>query len=83
MEDAFIITITYNGNTYTFETCIVWTGYQHKIVVNIDDTLVSFEPDEERNYRAVLHSEQTDISKSVTPGLLEAIAGHFQDSMKE
>lgn len=83
MEDAFIITISHNGNTYAFETRIVWIGYQHKIEVNIDGSVVSFEPDEERNYRAIMHPEQIGISKLITPGLLEAIASHLQDSIKE
>jgi hypothetical protein len=83
MEDAFLIEFEHDNKTYSFEAAIVWMGFQHRIQVLIDGTLVHFEPDEERNYRAILHQDQGDISKLVTPDLLETIAHYLEASLKE
>ena len=54
MEDTFVISISLEAKEYEFETRILWLGFQHKIEVNMDGVYVLFEPDEERNLRAIV-----------------------------
>ena len=82
MEDSFMITISYNHKNYGFESSILMQGYQHKIAVNIADTLVLFEPDEERNYRAIGNTEEMSKNKTISIGLLEAIASYLATMLK-
>ncbi len=52
---------------------LILLGYTHKFQVEVNDQTVLFEPDEERNYRAVIALEQVESSK-MDVGLLKAVA---------
>ena len=80
MEEPFFIDVNYQGEELEFEGQLHLSGYQHKIEINVNDIPVFFEPDEERNYRALVSMEQMSHSKLLTPGLLQAIA-HRLDSL--
>ena len=54
MEDSFSIEVDFNGKEYSFEARLIAIGYTHKLCIIINDVEVTFEPDEERNYRAIL-----------------------------
>lgn len=83
MEDTFITKVSYQNQEHEFETRILWSGYQHKIEVLIDNVVVLFEPDEERHYRVILSPEQIGIHKLITPGLLQAIAHHLESFLRD
>ncbi len=51
MEESFEITVTYKNARTTFPAVLQRVGYSYRIVVNMDETLICFEPDEERNFR--------------------------------
>ncbi|WP_407430440.1 hypothetical protein [Arcticibacter sp.] len=74
MNEAFLIPVFYMGEELEYEGRLRIMGYLHKIEINIDGVSVLFEPDEERNYRALVSYEQMDQSKRLSAGLLEAIA---------
>ncbi|MFC6101548.1 hypothetical protein [Olivibacter domesticus] len=57
-------------------------GYTHKIEVDVFGTLVHFEPDEERNYRAILLDPTAESSTEIKPGLLQAIATYLEEQIK-
>ena len=61
MNEEFQIDITYKGEELIFNGSIVTIGYIHKFIVNINNFEVTFEPDEERTYRAIVMD--TDQSK--------------------
>lgn len=82
MDESFLITITYENAEHTFETRILWLGYLHKIEVKVFNTMVYFEPDEERNYRAVLVDPLTVATTDLKPGLLQAIACYLEEQVK-
>jgi len=67
MPDTFNLPIEFNGKEYEYPTQILRYGYTHKIQVDINNTIVTFEPDEDGNYRALTDK---DISKA----LLEEIS---------
>ena len=74
MEEPFLLDVNYLGEQLDFEGQLHITGYQHKIEINVNDVAVFFEPDEERNYRALISMEQMAGHKHLNPGLLKAIA---------
>lgn len=74
MNEPFLIPVWYMGKELEFEGRLHLLGYVHKIEINVDGVPVMFEPDEERNYRALVSHEQMDRSKHLSAGLLEAIA---------
>lgn len=74
MEETFIIDVHYLEEELEFEGQLHITGYQHKIEIDVDGVPVFFEPDEERNYRALVSMEQMSTHKKLNPELLQAIA---------
>ena len=59
MLDLFEIPVEYNGKELLFPAELLPMGFTHKIKVTVDGTEILFEPDEERNYRAMI----TDLEK--------------------
>lgn len=60
----FQLHITFQGKQKEFEAQLLQFGYLHKIQVAIDNVNVLFEPDEERNYRALVSEQWIGKSKS-------------------
>ena len=67
MEEGFKLPIVYQGQEREFEATFIATGYTHKFHVDIEGVGVYFEPDEERNYRAILDEEA--LAKQLKPRL--------------
>jgi hypothetical protein len=59
MLDLFELPVEYNGNEFLFPAELLPMGFTHKIKVTVEGTEILFEPDEERNYRAMI----TDLEK--------------------
>lgn len=76
MDNALTIPVDFNGEELEFEAVFHQFGYVHKIEVNVNGISVMFEPDEERNYRALISEEQLNKNKKdISISLLRAIAG--------
>lgn len=73
MDNTFELDVEYNGTTYAFEGVLLIHGYMHKIELTIQGVKVFFEPDEERNYRALL-SMQDIKEHQLDVGLIKATA---------
>jgi hypothetical protein len=69
--DEFQLAVRYDGREISFPAKLLLMGYTHKIEVDIDGVKVIFEPDEERNYRALVNQSAVN---TVNIGLLQAIA---------
>ena len=74
MDDNFTLPVTYMGRNYNFPAQLLNYGYSYKLQVDIDGTNVLFEPDEERNWRALISYEDLQANKKLNPSLLQAIA---------
>jgi hypothetical protein len=72
MNEPFELPVRYKGEELLFSAHLQQRGYTHSIVVDVYGTEVYFEPDEERNYRAII--EQEKLNKQITTELLKAIA---------
>jgi hypothetical protein len=74
MADRFELPVEYNGKEVLFPAELLPMGYTHKIKVAVEGIDVLFEPDEERNYRAVMGDEDRDKADYVNKELLQAIS---------
>ena len=82
MEDTFDIPVTYKGKELLFKSKLLILGYTHKISVDVNGTEVVYEPDEERNYRALIDPEQMEGMKRIDKELLKAIAEAIESIVK-
>lgn len=73
MFDLFDLPVEYKGKEMLFPAELLPMGFTHKIKVNVQGTDVLFEPDEERNYRAVIGYEELDKMSSVNKDILQLI----------
>ena len=57
-------------------------GYSSKIEIDVDGTRLIFEPDEERNWRAVISYEDVQANKKINKDLVEAITVAIENIIK-
>lgn len=82
MDDGFEIPVIWKGKEYLFPAQMQSFGYTHRIVVDVNGIEVQLEPDEERNYRAlVVDPEQPGASK-LDDGLIGAIVEVVESVVK-
>jgi hypothetical protein len=75
MNEPFEIIVPYKGENLSFNARLIRYGYTHRIIVSVSGTDVVFEPDEEKNYRALIDSADTAITdKQPEVDLLGVIA---------
>ena len=73
MGEQFELPVEYNGRQHLFKATLNVYGYTHKFHVDVNGQILIFEPDEERNYRAVLNYD-IDINKNIDVELLKKIS---------
>ena len=74
MDEDFLLPVSFEGNDWEFPAKILQRGFVVQLEVDINGTTVTFEPDEERNWRALLSFEDRVADKRIKKELLEAIA---------
>ena len=83
MPDDFEIPVTYKGKEYSFAASLISTGYSYKIHVDVFGKTISYEPDEERNFRAVVAQvdldQQDKLNVSLMKEIGETLEGIFKD----
>jgi hypothetical protein len=82
MEDAFELPVIYKGKEMLFISQLLMQGYTHKFQVDVNGQEVSFEPDEERTYRAIVQPETIGVGKEIEVELLQAIAEAIESVVK-
>jgi len=82
MRDSFDIPVTYENKNLAFTATLLQFGYSHKFAVNVNGVQVFFEPDEERNYRALLDPAELEKNKGIDAGLLKAISMAIESLVK-
>jgi hypothetical protein len=70
MKPDILLPVEFEGADLSLPARIVQFGYTVKLEVEIAGTVVSLEPDEERNWRAVLGFDDLIAGKTVKMGLL-------------
>jgi hypothetical protein len=77
--DEFNLEILHNGELMLFPAKLLLMGYTHKIEVDVNGIPVLFEPDEERNYRALVPEEHR---QKINTAILKALAGAIEQVVK-
>ncbi len=78
MEDSFSIDVEVGGKEYSFEARLATVGYTHKFYVIINGLEVIYEPDEERNYRAILNNANHIDVRDIDLELIKAVGDKIQ-----
>ena len=73
MSETFDLPLWYNGKEMFLPAELLPMGFTHKIKVTVDGLDILFEPDEERNYRAVITEADRDKAGHINKALLEVI----------
>jgi hypothetical protein len=71
MDEQFELSVEYKGQQFHFKAALMRYGYTHKFHVDVNGQVVVFEPDEERNYRAVVTYEDIGNNKKFDLELLK------------
>lgn len=74
MHEEFQLPVSFNNQDYEFTAKLLQYGYTIKLQVEIEGQTVLYEPDEERNWRAVIPYEEIPNAKVINPALLQAVA---------
>jgi hypothetical protein len=73
MEEPFELPLVYKGEQLLLKASLLVTGYAHKFSVDINGQIIIFEPDEERNYRAVIPYDDLHQIRNIDKELLKKI----------
>lgn len=82
MDEGFNIDIENRGERVSFEVRLAATGYTHSFHVTINGIDVAYEPDEERNYRAIVSPDAAHNLKDRDKELIQAIGAKL-DMLKD
>ena len=81
MDETFTLVINYKGKEYQVEGELRIFGYTHKIAINFEGREILFEPDEERNYRAVMpryDGSMAEIDIELVQAISKELAAAFE-----
>jgi len=81
MEENIVIMVPFRGGEKQVNLQWQSMGYTHRFLANIDGIDVYFEPDEERNYRAILPSEPAGAYVKIHAELIQGIATLLQETL--
>ena len=70
MGEQFELPVEYKGEEQFFKGVLNVYGYTHKFHVDVNGQTIVFEPDEERNYRAVVNYDEVEKNKGIDIELL-------------
>lgn len=74
MDDLFTISFSHKGRQYDLDTKFVRVGYVHQFHVQLDERMLIFEFDEEREYRVIdASSQQRSSLKKIDAELVKMI----------
>ncbi len=79
MNEHFELPVHYKGKELMLPAELQVWGYGHLIQVSVNDQLITFEPDEERNYRALIN----DTGKTPDMELIRSVANSIHSEFKE
>jgi hypothetical protein len=82
MNDPFEIPVSYKGQDLLFPALLLSYGYSYKIEVEVHGTKIFFEPDEDRQWRALVPYGATENTCQPDQGLLEAIVKSIEKNLQ-
>jgi hypothetical protein len=82
MDDTIEIPVRYKNKDLIFEAKFLQFGYSYKFEIDVNGTTVFFEPDEERNFRAILDPSIEHGHNNIDVELIQSIAESLQTILK-
>ena len=82
MDEQFELPVQYKGQELMLKASLLVTGYMHKFNVDVNGVIIVFEPDEERNYRAVIPYDDIDNKRNIDKALLKTIVAAIEAIVK-
>ncbi len=74
MDQFFQLPIFYKGEQLSFTANLIRVGYRYQFQVKINEQKIFFEPDEERNYRAINYNADLAGKQNVNIEQVKLIA---------
>jgi hypothetical protein len=78
MQESFELPVQFRDTTVILPAELTSWGYSHRISVTLEGQVIIFEPDEERNYRAVLPEGQKPPSLEMVKAIAESLESAFK-----
>lgn len=78
MQELFELPVQFRDITIVLPAELTAWGYSHRISVTLQDQVIIFEPDEERNYRAVLPEGQKPLPLEMVTAIAESLESVFK-----
>ena len=82
MEEGFEISVPYKNEELLIPARLLMQGFTYKIEAIINGRVVWFEPDEERNFRAILPPDSDMETTPPDAALLQAVATALQEALQ-
>ncbi|MBL7736456.1 MAG: hypothetical protein JNL51_13430 [Chitinophagaceae bacterium] len=71
MDELFELPVDYKGGEIVLPGKLVRRGYSYRLHISVEEVDVVFEPDEERNFRAII--DNPDLQGKINIDLVRAI----------
>ena len=78
MHESFELPVAFKGKTILLPAELKIWGYSHRILVAWEGQVITFEPDEERNYRALIEDTQKPPALEMIKAIAESIESAFK-----
>jgi hypothetical protein len=82
MDDTIEIPVNYKNKDLIFEAKFLQFRYSYKFEMDVNGTTVFFEPDEERNFRAIVDPSIEHANNKIDVELIQSIAESLQAILK-
>lgn len=82
MNDDLEIPVNYKNRELIFIAQFIQFGYSYKFEVDVNGTAVFFEPDEERNFRAIIDPSIDNVNRKIDRVLIELIMESLTEMIK-
>lgn len=82
MDDDLEVPVNYKNQQLIFIAKFIQFGYSYKFEVDVNGILVSFEPDEERNFRAMIDPTIDHANHKIDKELIQLIAEALAEMLK-
>ena len=74
MDDDLEVPVTYKNQELIFNAKFIQFGYSYKFEVDVNGVIVFFEPEEERNLRAIIDPSIDHVNHKIDKHLIQLIA---------
>ena len=76
------VLVTYKNKEMIFYSKFIQFGYSYKFEVDVNGTMIFFEPDEERNFRAMIDPTIDHANHKIDKELIQLIAETLKEILK-